>query len=40
MNRRQPEKGLRNDIDGEHPIANGRDGGSQLGKGWEEMPPR
>ena len=40
MNRRQPKKGLRNDIDGKHPIANGRDGRSQLGKGWEEMPPR
>lgn len=40
MSRRQPEKGLRNDIAGEHPITSGRDGRSQLSKGWEEMPPR
>lgn len=39
MSHRQPEKGLRNDIDGEHPTTNSRDGRSQLSKGWEEMPP-
>lgn len=40
MSRRRPEKGLRNDAEVEHPVADGRDGRSWLGKGWEEMLPR